>query len=68
MDERDLHIVFEISKDASVVLVMRSVVLVVKEEEAAGWVLGVCRSLIKASRELWMLSMVLKASPPFTFA
>ena len=34
----------------------------------AGGMLGVCWCLIKASRELWMLSMVLKAILPFPVA
>lgn len=45
----------------------RVVFMWMRRRSAAG-MLGVCRSLIKASRELWMLSMVLKATAPFAVA
>lgn len=60
---------FESSEDAlSGACGEECVVLVWMRGRSTGGMLGVCRSLIKASRELWRLSMVLKAILPFPVA
>lgn len=55
---------FERSEDTWMVLVVWSVVVMWMRRRSAAGMLGVCQSLIKAGWELWMLSMVLKATVP----
>lgn len=65
---RIIHMLcFESSEDAWVMLAAWRLVFMWRRRRLAAGLLGVCRSLIKASQECWMLSKVLKGTATSAF-